>query len=133
MKRLIILFILILATGLYAGMIELTDDDQEQFIFGDIDPNWIDSIHVYYSVDLDSGFYHVGLALNDSIDSRSFGYCRSDVDENDNLIPGIYDCQYWKFDRVFLRAGGYVDCVDTTHMSVYYEIPSGCGTFLRID
>ena len=82
--------------GAYAGMIEVNDDDQHQYLeFSNCDSNSVGSIILCVRINPDSGYWQQSYALGDTIFTVDFGHIRSDIDEYGNRIPGDYFGEYW--------------------------------------
>ena len=128
----VLLFILLFATGVYAGMLEFTDDDPVQWIvFTECDPD-IDSVQLWFKVNDDIAYTYYGQVLNDSVLSTSLQYIAPDVDEFNRLIPGHYEGQYWYYGLAFILGHGIAP-LDTSHIFVSYDISGGCSGRLQID
>lgn len=130
----IALFILVLTTGIYAGMIELTDDDPYQTFVFECDPTVHDSVRVWYkTVETDSFLTFITIIPPANVHSNQFNFIQSDRDSNDYIIPGPYDGEYWFCEESFLILGGSVMSEDTTHVYVSYVQPTGCSPRRLID
>lgn len=120
--------------GAYAGMIEISDDDQHQILeFSNCSPDSIGAIIVVVQIDPDSGYWANTYALIDSIDFVTFGFIAPDRDSGDNLIPGHYVGEYWFYTITVLLNNDRIVSEDTTHVSVDYTVSSGCGGNFHVD
>ena len=129
------MIVLTITTMAWAGMIEFTDDDPDQkILFYAYDSTLIDSVKLHFSLDLDSGFVSIGKSLSDSVLSADIGYCNY-YDQYGMQIPGVYHCEYWYFEEIFLKDGSSIVCNDTTHITADFTIQpnTGCGAVLIID
>ena len=133
MKKLIYLLILI-PTVLWAGMIEVTDDDRRQYLeFSNCSPDSVDSMIVGVQIDPDSGYWENPYQLTDSVYFKSFNFITPDRDSSGNLIPGYYAGEYWFYTIAVLPNGDHVLPEDTTHVAVDYTIATGCGGLFHVD
>ncbi len=130
----IFLFVLILATGVYAGMLEFTDDDPYQTFVFECDPTVHDSVRVWFkTVDTDSFLTFITVIPPAIIHSAQFNFIPSDRDSNGYIISGHYEGEYWFYEESFLILGGSILGEDTTHVYVNYDQPTGCSPRRLID
>lgn len=132
-KYLIYFMILIPLVISQGGMLEFTDDDQQQTFVFECDPGLHDSVRVWFkTVDTDTFIYDIVIPPG-SIHSSRFAYIAADRDSNGYIIPGHYEGEYWFYEESFLILGGSVLSEDTTHVYVNYDQPTGCSPLRIID
>lgn len=131
-----LVFLAILSyTTIWAGMIEVTDDDRYQYLeFSGCIPDSLDSIIIGDLIYPDSGYGYVETAhvITDTVYYVGFGYISPDTNVNGDLIPGHYEGEYWFYVISVLPNGDHVLPEDTTHVVVDYTI-SGCGGLFHVD
>jgi len=133
MIKKIIMIVAVFATMSMAGMIEYTDNDPIQEITIDCDWSVTDSVKLWFYLE-DSGMEnYYAFTADTSLSSHIFQFINPDRDENDRLIPGHYEGEYYLYTESFLTAGGSVLDPDTTHIWVEYDIPAPCGVAVTID
>lgn len=133
MKKLFCLLILVPMVMAWAGMLEFTDDDQQQTFVFECDPGLHDSIRVWFKIAETDAFVYLNVIPPGSVHSSAFAYIQSDRDADGHIIPGHYEGEYWFYEESFLILGGSVLSEDTTHVYVSYDQPTGCSPLRLID
>lgn len=128
------ILILFMMVGVNAAIVNETDDDRKQMLVFDHCFDF-DSIALMLSLDLDSGFVEFIRYPGDSvIVSEILEYIAPDRDEQDRIIPGHYQGDYYYYIDAF-SGGDRIAAEDTVNIAVDYVIPSGCSGInaLRLD
>lgn len=130
MKTALLIFLL-LATGVYAGMIEFVDDDPYQYLeFSSCDTSIVASMIVGIMVNPDSGYGETAYSLTDTCYLNELGFNRPLYDARGRTMEGEYDNEYWVYQVTVLRTGEQIAPKDTTHVRSDF-IVSGCGGSVR--
>lgn len=134
MYRIIVLILLILTLSLSAGIIEYQDDDQQQWLEFSVCDDSTYQIKIYVALDPDSGWSEI---VHDRADTMffpaEFQYIAPDRDSLDNLIPGVYQGEYYYYTVEVRYNGDEILSADTVHQVVEYTIGGGCLGTHHID
>jgi len=127
MIRNLLLILLSLTLSLSAGIIEYSDDDQQQYLEFDVCDDSTYQIKIYVSLNPDSGWTEIIHTRADTMFfPAEFHYIAPDRDEFDNLIPGHYAGEYWYYTIDVKFNGDEILSADTVHQVVDYTIGGGC-------